>query len=316
MTNNSKVSIIIPTYNQENYISTTIGSALSQDYPNLEIIISDDNSTDNTQKIISELLKKDIRIKYFQNSNNLGRVGNYHKALYEYATGEYVLNLDGDDQLIDNTFISDAISLIKKNTEIKLLVACKQLKRKKSLTKLFHKIDKASCEIHGADFVYSLENKYRFSHLTTLYRRQDALKIDFYRKNIISTDKESLLRLALLGDVIVYNKIVGQWNDTGKNDSKNQSFHDATENLIWIKNIFKALKTKTDVLKAIFWKIRMKLLYAPFIIKAIKEQEYISISQIVLLFKNRVFIITIISSIKILLDKLFYIKKNEKGNLY
>ena len=50
----SKVSIIIPTYNSEKYIEETIESALSQSYKNMEVIISDDNSKDNTMNIISK----------------------------------------------------------------------------------------------------------------------------------------------------------------------------------------------------------------------------------------------------------------------
>ena len=51
-----KASIIIPTYNQDKYIVRAIQSALSQDYPNLEVIISDDNSGDGTKEVVEEYL--------------------------------------------------------------------------------------------------------------------------------------------------------------------------------------------------------------------------------------------------------------------
>ncbi len=53
-----KVSIMIPTYNQQKYIVRAIESALSQDYPNMEIVISDDNSPDETQAIVENYLCK------------------------------------------------------------------------------------------------------------------------------------------------------------------------------------------------------------------------------------------------------------------
>ena len=124
--NQKKVSIIIPTYNQENFIAQTIESALSQDYNNLEVIISDDNSSDRTEEIV-KTYRSDKRLKYFKNPINLGRVGNYHKALYEYARGSYVLYLDGDDFLVDNSYISNAMNLMLLNNLIMVFAKAKTL---------------------------------------------------------------------------------------------------------------------------------------------------------------------------------------------
>jgi glycosyltransferase involved in cell wall biosynthesis len=106
-----KVTIMIPTYNQANLVSNAILSALNQDYDNLEIIISDDNSNDNTASIVAPFLK-DNRVKYYKNYSNLGSIKNYQKTLYEYATGEWIVNLDGDDFLTNRSFISKAIQVV------------------------------------------------------------------------------------------------------------------------------------------------------------------------------------------------------------
>lgn len=305
---NKLVSILLPTYNQQQYIKNCIESALNQDYENIEIIIADDASTDNTKEIVSSYIKNTPKVKYFRNENNLGRVANYHKALYEYAKGDYILNVDGDDQLIDNTFISDAIKLLNDKPNTKLLVACKQFSLHDKIIKTYHKVDKLLDEISGIEFVSGISKKYEFSHLTTLYKRQDAITIGFYTENIISSDKESLLRLALTGNVIVYNKIVGQWNYTGTNDSKNQSFLDSVNNLLWITNVFNILKTKTSYLKASLWKQRMKLLYSQFIIQAIRDQKRITFNQLILLIKKRLIATLIINGTTMILNKLIYKK--------
>ena len=112
----SKVTIMIPTYNQASFIKKSVNSALSQSYPNLEILVGDDASTDSTVSIIKKI--NDPRIKYIKNSKNLGRVNNYKNLLYEHASGDYILNLDGDDYYTDKNFVSDAISIIKKNREL------------------------------------------------------------------------------------------------------------------------------------------------------------------------------------------------------
>ena len=89
-----RVSIMIPTYKQDKIVSRAISSSLKQDYTNLEIIISDDCSPDNTKEIVKRFLK-DKRVKYFRNDTNLGRVSNYRKTLFDYATGDWAINLDG-----------------------------------------------------------------------------------------------------------------------------------------------------------------------------------------------------------------------------
>ena len=72
MGDNMKVSVIIPAYNAENFIRKSLNSVVNQVYKNLEIIIIDDASTDNTKKIIKEYADKDDRIIPFYQSKNKG----------------------------------------------------------------------------------------------------------------------------------------------------------------------------------------------------------------------------------------------------
>ena len=97
-----KVSIMIPTYNQKDYLRNTIISVINQDYDNIEIVISDDASTDDTESLVTEIIKDnpDRDIKYIRRTSNLGHIANYHDTLQNIVTGEYVLNLDGDDFLL------------------------------------------------------------------------------------------------------------------------------------------------------------------------------------------------------------------------
>ncbi|OBU24039.1 glycosyltransferase family 2 protein [Photobacterium kishitanii] len=96
MKNNKLVSIIITSYNSEEFISKSINSILLQTYQNFEIIIVDDCSTDNTVEVVSEL--NDIRIKLVVNEYNLGYLHNFNKAL-KYASGEFITFLDSDDYI-------------------------------------------------------------------------------------------------------------------------------------------------------------------------------------------------------------------------
>lgn len=88
------VSIIMPSYNTENYISNSINSVLSQTYPHWELLIIDDCSSDNTVDVINSF--HDSRIKLLQNSRNSGAAISRNYALRE-AKGRWIAFLDSDD---------------------------------------------------------------------------------------------------------------------------------------------------------------------------------------------------------------------------
>lgn len=88
------VSICIPSFNNEKSISYTIDSILNQTYENIEIILIDNCSTDNTFNVMQKYLDKNIKI--YKNDENIGVVGNWNKCI-EYATGKYVCIFHADD---------------------------------------------------------------------------------------------------------------------------------------------------------------------------------------------------------------------------
>lgn len=91
-----KIDILLATYNGEKYLKEQIDSILNQTYKNINLIISDDGSTDNTVKILEELEKKDNRIKLFVQSKNLGVVKNIEFLLKQIESDYYMLS-DQDD---------------------------------------------------------------------------------------------------------------------------------------------------------------------------------------------------------------------------
>jgi glycosyltransferase involved in cell wall biosynthesis len=94
---NPKVSILIPSYNQETVIEQTVMSALTQDYDNLEVVVSDDASMDGTPQILREIHEKyPQRLKVFIHQTNLGVTQNHTRGLLE-CCGDFVAFQDGDD---------------------------------------------------------------------------------------------------------------------------------------------------------------------------------------------------------------------------
>lgn len=93
---NKKITIIITTFNCENYISSTLTSLINQSYRNLEILIIDDCSTDNTLDILKNFQRLDTRIKVFNQPINSGTYLAKNRAL-SLATGDFIVCHDADD---------------------------------------------------------------------------------------------------------------------------------------------------------------------------------------------------------------------------
>lgn len=111
--NNKKVSIIIPAYNAEHFIERGINSVLNQTYKNIELIIVDDGSNDNTTKLIIDKFGNNNIIKIFRQKNSgvsVARNNGLNKA-----TGDYCIFLDADDWL-EETSIEILLNYNKQNS--------------------------------------------------------------------------------------------------------------------------------------------------------------------------------------------------------
>ncbi len=112
------VTIGIPTYNRaDNYLKHVLKSAINQTYPNIEIIVSDNCSTDDTETVVKKF--SNPRIKYFKQANNIGPLNNFDFAL-EQAKGNYFLLLP-DDDLIDEDFVEICMKQANYATDFGLL---------------------------------------------------------------------------------------------------------------------------------------------------------------------------------------------------
>ena len=99
------VSVCIPAYNNAGYIKDTVESILQQTYRNIELIVVDDNSTDDTVAVLESI--SDERLKLYRNEHNLGMAGNWNRCL-SLATGEFVKLICADDMIDRNAIEIEA----------------------------------------------------------------------------------------------------------------------------------------------------------------------------------------------------------------
>ena len=94
---NTKVSVIVPCYNQAQYLDEALQSILNQSFTDWECIVVNDGSKDNTEFISNEWIKKDSRFKYVYQDN--GGLSNARNVGIKKAEGEFILPLDADDKI-------------------------------------------------------------------------------------------------------------------------------------------------------------------------------------------------------------------------
>ena len=224
------VTIMIPTCNQHQMIARAVNSAISQTYRPLEIIVSDDSENELTYDQIVPWLTEGV--KYFHHKPALGRVQNYHHLLYNLAQGEWVLNLDGDDYLKDKTFIEKAIQHIDAYPDTVMVFANQVLYHTatKKFT-IFRSFFRPGPRINGNTLILNMVfGNVEVPHLATLYNRRLALLLDFYTSDILSTDRESLIRLMLNHDIGYLDLDAGVWVQHERNASKQYSIHEVLAN--------------------------------------------------------------------------------------
>jgi len=187
MKNNPLVSVIIPTYNKSQYLREAIESVLNQTYKNIEVIVVDDGSTDNTGEIVK--LFNDSRIIYFWQGNK-GPASARNTGIKK-AQGKYIAFLDSDDLWLKEK-LEKQIDFMGKNPEIGLLgTGCYEITDKGKV--IGKKIFPGKNEILQRDLI-----KYNpFIQSSIITKREVFDKVGFYDKKFQeSEDYELWLRIA------------------------------------------------------------------------------------------------------------------------
>lgn len=115
-----KVSVIITTYNLKSFLERSIKSVISQNYNNLELLIIDDGSTDNSKKLVEQFIEKDSRIKYFYQENK-GQSSAINLGIKK-STGDIISILDCDDEYLPDK-LEKTIKILEKYHNIDFILS-------------------------------------------------------------------------------------------------------------------------------------------------------------------------------------------------
>lgn len=113
------VTVILPCYNAENYIADALNSILNQSYNNLEVIVIDDGSTDNSIEVVAQQIKTDRRTRLVTNETNLGLIQTLNKGV-NLAKGKYIARMDADD-VSHKERIKSQVDFLTKHPKVDIL---------------------------------------------------------------------------------------------------------------------------------------------------------------------------------------------------
>jgi glycosyltransferase involved in cell wall biosynthesis len=211
------ISIIVPTFNRAHLLPKALETCLAQTHQNIEIIVSDNFSSDATPEAVQPFLT-DHRIKYFRNHSNLGMMGNWRTCIYDRCQAGWFLLMSDDDYFTDPEYLSIAWHAIQ-NYGPKLVYAGGRI------------VDVSNDTIANLDLPFSgltrgidvfksrgTVKPQEFILSNVIFNRRAAMDFNFPRNPLnLSSDSELFLNLCLEGDVYAVSRRVIDYTLHGSN---------------------------------------------------------------------------------------------------
>ena len=195
------VSILIPTFNRYDSLKRAIISALSQSYPAIEIIITDNSDNSETEEGLKHDFAANSNIFYHKNSTNIGAVLNWKKAV-ELSKGDFCIILPDDDYFINSFYIEDAVKILNRDNSNLLLTACVWGYNENTVIASPNQKNL----INGFDFYKNYLSKYSIPTICNIFRRKSLEQVDyFYSNDFLYSDVELWLKLSKGSNICFYN---------------------------------------------------------------------------------------------------------------
>ncbi|OGZ72552.1 MAG: hypothetical protein A2908_01625 [Candidatus Staskawiczbacteria bacterium RIFCSPLOWO2_01_FULL_38_12b] len=207
------VSVIIPTYNRKELVARAVNSVFEQTYKNIEIIVIDDASDDDTFEVIRELSKKDARMFILRNETNLGLAITLNKAI-QFSHGEYIARLDDDDFWCNIKKLEKQVDFLEKNKEYALVGggAVKINKEGKQILRYL-------LPEHDEDIREKILIDGVFAHVTVLFRKSVFEESGGYDENLNGFEDWDLwLKLGKFGKLYNFQEYFTTYSGHQKNN--------------------------------------------------------------------------------------------------
>lgn len=194
------VSVIVPCFNHEKFVTESLLSVINQSYRNVQLIVIDDGSTDNSAEVIRKI-KKDFNF-IFETQSNVGISATLNRAITEYANGKYIAILASDD-FWHKDKLSQQVEFMEQNKDFAMV--CSESYIIDSESNVVSEFDKKLFE--GS---YSFEEiaygRCLIPALTTMIRKEIFQEVGLFDQNLIIEDMDMWLRIAYRNKIGVINR--------------------------------------------------------------------------------------------------------------
>lgn len=307
-----KVSIIVPVYNKEKYIKRCIESILNQTLDEIEILIINDGSSDNSLNIINELIKKDKRV-IVVDKNNEGLTKTRNLGL-KLAKGKYILFVDADDY-IEKSMLEDMYKKIEKDN-LDLLTSDIKIERNSEIIKIENDLEiNENDSLKGKEYLKLLLQELAFGAVwNKLIRREMCIdnKIFFNEKIFLGEDYNFLCRLSKYLNKVgkienSYYHYIKESNESSVIKSKNiddiiigyrelENFYRAESKIYKLVLKKKVVMLSTIIFNKKYTKYKNYFLAEKELLKDIKKINLYNFSNTYRLSKKRIFFLNILIS--------------------
>lgn len=211
-TQQSLISVLLPIYNAEKYLQQCLDSVFAQSYPNFELLVINDGSTDNSEKIIERYT--DHRLVYLKNETNLGIAQALNRGIAQ-SRGQYIARIDADDMMLPER-LAKQVAYMETHSDCVLLGSGHYLVNENGLP-----FDKFMPPTEHGEIVTSLLFYNCFSHPTVMYRTKQAKELQYSTNFKHCEDYELWLRIAKTGKVANLPEALTQYRIHKQNTSLN-----------------------------------------------------------------------------------------------
>jgi glycosyltransferase involved in cell wall biosynthesis len=202
MSQSPTVSVLMPVYNGDRYLTEAVESILAQTFTDFEFLIIDDGSTDRSGTILEKYAAQDDRIRLIRRENR-GLIATLNQML-ELANGEFLARMDADDIAIGDRF-AQQVNFLQQNSDCVCVGGAYELMDPQGRTVLLLEMPEADAEIQQA----LLEGRTIINHPCAMIRRTALLQIGGYDASMVTVeDLDMLLRLGEIGRLANLNQTV------------------------------------------------------------------------------------------------------------
>jgi glycosyltransferase involved in cell wall biosynthesis len=206
------VSVVIPCFNAERYLGETLESVLAQTYSAIEIIVVDDGSSDDTQKVAQSYSVRLIR----QKNRGVSAARNHG---IRQSQGKYILFLDHDDRLLPNA-VEIGVGLLEQNPDCVMAVG-----EHRYIGPHGEPLGRSSKCSDGRDpYLMLLEHNFVETPCSALHRRSSFLQAGMFDETLFGAeDHELYLRIARSGSILAHEEVVSEYRQHESNSSRDAS---------------------------------------------------------------------------------------------